>query len=77
MVKDALREAEARMRGSIQALEDDLGGIRTGRASPALVETIRGLPTRRRGALQLELTVWQREDSRYRQLLLAPPKIMI
>ena len=49
MVKDALREAEARMRGAIQALEDDLGGIRTGRATPALVERLPveyyGVPT--------------------------------
>lgn len=38
MLKDAYREAETRMRGAVQALEEDLGGIRTGRASPALVE---------------------------------------
>ena len=37
-LKDIYREAEARMKGAIQALEEDLGGIRTGRASPALVE---------------------------------------
>jgi ribosome recycling factor len=38
MLKDAYKEAEARMKGAIQALEEDLAGIRTGRASPALIE---------------------------------------
>jgi ribosome recycling factor len=40
MVKDALSEAENRMKGALRALEDDLGAIRTGRASPALVERL-------------------------------------
>ncbi len=40
MIKDALRDAEARMRGAVSALEDDLAAIRTGRASPALVEKL-------------------------------------
>jgi ribosome recycling factor len=40
MVKDALIEAEDRMRGAITALEEDLATIRTGRASPALVERL-------------------------------------
>jgi ribosome recycling factor len=40
MVKDALAEAENRMKGALRALEDDLGAIRTGRASPALVERL-------------------------------------
>lgn len=40
MIKDALRDAETRMRGAISALEDDFAGIRTGRASPALVEKL-------------------------------------
>lgn len=49
MVRDALIEAEARMKGAIQALDEDLGTIRTGRASPALVERLPveyyGIPT--------------------------------
>ena len=49
MLKDIYREAEARMKGAIQALEDDLAGIRSGRAHPALVEKIQveyyGVPT--------------------------------
>lgn len=40
MVIDALKEAEARMKGAVQSLEDDLAVIRTGRASPALVERL-------------------------------------
>ena len=40
MIRDTVKEAESRMKGAIQALEDDLAGIRTGRASPALVEKL-------------------------------------
>lgn len=40
MIKDALGEANSRMSGAIRALEEDLGTIRTGRASPALTEKI-------------------------------------
>lgn len=40
MIKETIKEAETRMNGAIQALEDDLAGIRTGRASPALVERL-------------------------------------
>ncbi len=38
MIKEAIKEAEMRMKGAIQSLEEDLLGIRTGRASPALVD---------------------------------------
>lgn len=38
MLKEAHNEAEERMKGALEALEEDLAGIRTGRASPALVE---------------------------------------
>jgi len=40
MVNDALAEAESRMKGAVRALEEDLASIRTGRASPALVERL-------------------------------------
>lgn len=40
MIKDALKEAEMKMKASVQALEDDLARIRTGRASPALIEKL-------------------------------------
>ncbi|MBE0670353.1 MAG: ribosome recycling factor [Anaerolineales bacterium] len=39
-MKDLLKDAEARMNGAIQSLSDDLAGIRTGRANPALVERL-------------------------------------
>jgi ribosome recycling factor len=49
MLKDAYNEAEARMKGAVEALEEELAGIRTGRASPALVEKLSveyyGMPT--------------------------------
>ena len=49
MIKESLQETELRMKGAISALEDDLGSIRTGRASTALVEklpvTYYGTPT--------------------------------
>jgi ribosome recycling factor len=40
VIKDIIKESETRMKSSVQALEDDLAGIRTGRASPALVEKL-------------------------------------
>jgi len=40
MIKDTLREAAERMQTALELLEDDLAGIRTGRASPALVERL-------------------------------------
>ena len=40
MVKDALHEAEDRMKGAVRALEEALGTVRTGRASPTLVEKL-------------------------------------
>ena len=40
MIKDLLKEAETRMHAAIQSLDDDMAGIRTGRATPALVEKL-------------------------------------
>jgi len=40
VIKDLLNDAETRMRGAITVLHDDLAAIRTGRASPALVEKL-------------------------------------
>lgn len=49
MIKDVLNDAEDRMKGAIHSLEDDFSRIRTGRASPALVEKLSvdyyGMPT--------------------------------
>jgi len=40
VIKDILTDAETRMRGAINVLHDDLATIRTGRASPALVDKL-------------------------------------
>ncbi|MBT3392100.1 MAG: ribosome recycling factor [Anaerolineae bacterium] len=40
MLSDLYVDAKTRMRGAIQALEEDLAAIRTGRANPALVEKL-------------------------------------
>jgi ribosome recycling factor len=40
MIEDVLKETEERMRKSIEALDADLVNIRTGRASPSLVERL-------------------------------------
>jgi len=49
MIKDLLQETEDRMRKAVDVLESDLRAIRTGRASPALVERVMvdyyGVPT--------------------------------
>lgn len=69
MVKDALNEAEHKMKGAITSLEEHLGTIRTGRASPALVEKLQveyyGTPT----PLQQLATISVPEP---RQLLIKP-----
>lgn len=49
MIEEVLAETEERMKKSIEALQNDLKAVRTGRASPALVERLRveyyGTPT--------------------------------
>ena len=49
MIKETITDAEGRMKSAIQVLEEDLAGVRTGRASPALVEKLHvdyyGAPT--------------------------------
>ncbi|HPS41616.1 MAG TPA: ribosome recycling factor [Anaerolineaceae bacterium] len=40
MIKDLLKDTENRMKSTLLSLEDDLTGIRTGRATPALVEKL-------------------------------------
>ena len=49
MIKETVKDAENRMKGAIQSLEDDLAGIRTGRATSALIEKLPveyyGVPT--------------------------------
>lgn len=49
MIKETVKDAESKMKGAITSLEDDLASIRTGRATPALVEKLPidyyGMPT--------------------------------
>ena len=49
MLNDVYAEAKTRMTGAVQSLDEDLAGIRTGRANPALVEKLQveyyGMPT--------------------------------
>jgi ribosome recycling factor len=49
VIKETIKDAESRMKGAINSLEEDLSGIRTGRANPALVERLEveyyGVPT--------------------------------
>jgi ribosome recycling factor len=40
MVKETIHEAETRMKGALESLSETLSTIRTGRASPALVERL-------------------------------------
>jgi len=40
MIKETVKDAENRMKSAIQTLEEDLSGIRTGRATPGLIEKI-------------------------------------
>lgn len=49
MIDDTLKDAEHRMQSALGALDRELDGVRTGRARPALVETLKveyyGTPT--------------------------------
>jgi ribosome recycling factor len=40
VIADVLKDSKERMRSSVQSLRDDLAAVRTGRASPALVEKL-------------------------------------
>ena len=40
MINDLMKDAKGRMQTALDVLSDDLVGIRTGRASPALVEKL-------------------------------------
>ncbi len=49
MIQEVLKDAESRMKAAVQILEDELRKLRTGRATPALVEHLTidyyGVPT--------------------------------
>jgi ribosome recycling factor len=40
VIRDILKDAESRMHQSTSVLQEDLGGVRTGRANPALIEKL-------------------------------------
>ena len=40
MIKDVLKELEDKMKKSVQSLQKELGGLRAGRATPALLEKL-------------------------------------
>ena len=40
MIADVLKQTKERMQGAVQSLKEDLSAIRTGRASPALIEKL-------------------------------------
>lgn len=40
MIKETIKDAESRMKSALQSLEEDLAGVRTGRATPALIEKL-------------------------------------
>lgn len=40
MIKETIKDAETRMKSTLQSLEEDLAGVRTGRATPALIEKL-------------------------------------
>jgi len=40
VIRETIKDAEARMKGAIISLEEDLNGIRTGRAHPALIDKL-------------------------------------
>lgn len=49
MINETIKDAVTRMKGAINSLEEDLNGIRTGRAHPALIDKLSveyyGVPT--------------------------------
>ncbi|MFH1446270.1 MAG: ribosome recycling factor [Chloroflexota bacterium] len=69
MIKDSTREAALRMQGALDVLDEDLGGIRTGRASPGLVER---LPVEYYGALTPLIQLATISVPEPRQLLIRP-----
>ncbi len=42
MMEDALADGDRRMRRAVDVLKEDLATVRTGRASPSLVENVHG-----------------------------------
>ncbi len=69
MIKESVKEAETHMKGAISALEDILATIRTGRASPAIIEK---LPVEYYGAATPLMQLASISIPEPRQLLIKP-----
>lgn len=69
MIKESIKEAEGHMKGAISALEETLATIRTGRASPAIVEK---LPVEYYGAATPLMQLASISIPEPRQLLIKP-----
>lgn len=69
VIKETIKDAETRMKGAIEALEQDLAGIRTGRATPALVER---MPVEYYGALTPLMQMASISVPEARSLLIRP-----
>ena len=69
MIKELIKEAQQRMQAALEVLEEDLTGIRTGRASPALIEK---LPVEYYGATLPLIQMATISVPESRQLLIRP-----
>ncbi|MGV8049282.1 MAG: ribosome recycling factor [Anaerolineaceae bacterium] len=69
MIKDLIKDGEQRMQATLDVLEEDLTGIRTGRASPALIEK---LPVEYYGATLPLIQMATISVPESRQLLIRP-----
>lgn len=69
MIKETIADAEKRMKSAINSLEEDLAGVRTGRASPALIEK---LPVEYYGSLVPLIQLATISVPEPRQLLIRP-----
>ncbi|HOE34657.1 MAG: ribosome recycling factor [Chloroflexi bacterium] len=69
MIKELIKEAQQRMQAAVEVLEEDLTAIRTGRASPALIEK---LPVEYYGATLPLIQMATISVPEARQLLIRP-----
>ncbi len=69
MLKETYQEVEGRMKGAVESLDEDLGSIRTGRASPTIIEK---LPIEYYGALTPLQQLASISVPEARQLLIRP-----
>ena len=48
MIDETLLDAEEKMEKAVSVAKDDLGGVRTGRASPAMFSSSAAIPSQRK-----------------------------